>query len=179
MKKTLACFLLLILCCQLLLSSCTALLPLLEDPTTKVEEEEKKEEENEEQEYPDPDTDKDSAKDTEPPADVPERFKTAYTIDRAKLEAAAAAATAKLYTLYEEGGVQSPTTSSTNYQYTYGANNNWTAGMYPGSYLMAYQLTGDQRYADIVNEMIDTFVYRVDNRVGMDDHDVGFAFVPS
>lgn len=179
MKKTLACLLLLILCCQLLLSSCTALLPLLEDPTTKVEEEEKKEEEKEEQEYPDPDTDKDSAKDPEPPADVPERFKTAYTIDRAKLEAAAAAATAKLYTLYEEGGVQSPTTSSTNYQYTYGANNNWTAGMYTGSYLMAYQLTGDQRYADIVNEMIDTFVYRVDNRVGMDDHDVGFAFVPS
>ena len=179
MKKTLACLLLLILCCQLMLSSCTALLPLLEDPTTKVEEEEKKEEEKEEQEYPDPDTDKDSAKDPEPPADVPERFKTAYTIDRAKLEAAATAATEKLLRMYGESEGMFPETHSTNYQYTYGENKNWICGMYTGSYLMAYQLTGDQRYADIVNEMIDTFVYRVDNRVGMDDHDVGFAFVPS
>ena len=51
--------------------------------------------------------------------------------------------------------------------------------MYTGSYLMAYQLTGDEKYAAVVNEMIDTFIYREANRVGMGDHDVGFAFVPS
>ena len=111
--------------------------------------------------------------------DVPERFKSAYTIDRAKLERAAEAATQKLLKLAQEGGINFPKTSSTNYQYDYGANNNWTAGMYTGAYLMAYQLTGDERFANIVNDMIETFIYRVDNRVGMDDHDVGFAFVPS
>ena len=111
--------------------------------------------------------------------DVPERFKTAYTIDREKLEMAASLATEKLYKLWEKGGNSFPATSSTNYQYVFGENNNWTAGMYTGAYLMAYQITGDERFVDIVNEHIDTFVYRVDNRVGMGDHDVGFAFVPS
>ena len=112
-------------------------------------------------------------------ANVPERFKSAYTIDRAKLESAAAAATAKLLERYAEGGSMSPDTCSIDYQYKYGANNNWTAGMYTGAYLMAYQLTGDERFANIVEEHLDTFVYRVENRVGMGDHDVGFAFVPS
>ena len=78
--------------------------------------------------------------------DVPDRFKTAYTIDRAKLEMAAAAATEKLLRMAEEADGAFPGTHSVNYQYVYGANNNWTAGMYTGSYLMAYQLTGDERF---------------------------------
>ena len=162
-RKLIAFTLLLVILCQLLLTSCGLIsTPKDEDVPPEV----KGEAENEPQE-------------PTLTADVPDRFKVAYTIDRTKLEAAARAATAKLYKLYEEGGINFPATCSENYQYTYGANNNWTAGMYTGSYLMAYQLTGDQKFADVVNEMIDTFVYRVDNRVAMDDHDVGFAFVPS
>lgn len=164
MKRILACFILLVLFCQILLTSCTFVMTPEEKTETTKTETEKKEE---------------TPAGPTITANVPDRFKTAYTIDRTKLQAAAQAATAKLYKLYEEGGINFPATSSTNYQYTYGANNNWTAGMYTGSYLMAYQLTNDKKFADVVNEMIDTFVYRVDNRVGMDDHDVGFAFVPS
>ena len=111
--------------------------------------------------------------------DVPDRFKTEYTIDRAKLEEAAKAATDKLLVLASEADGQFPKTSSTDYQYIWGANDNWTAGMYTGSYLMAYQLTGDGRFADIVNGHIESFIYREANRVGMGDHDIGFAFVPS
>lgn len=110
---------------------------------------------------------------------VPDRFKEKYTISRAKLEIAAAAATSKLLMQANEGGMGFPATCSKDHQYTYGENNNWTSGMYTGSYLMAYQLTGDERYKRIVEDMIDTFVYREENRVGMGDHDVGFAFVPS
>ena len=111
--------------------------------------------------------------------DVPDRFKTAYTIDRAKLEMAAAAATEKLLRMAEEADGKFPGTYSIDYQYVYGVNNNWTCGMYTGSYLMAYQLTGDERFKDIVEEHVLSFVEREANRVGMDDHDVGFAFVPS
>ena len=110
---------------------------------------------------------------------VPERFKTEYTIDRAKLEAAAAKATAKLLETAEEADGKFPATHSTDYQYVYGANNNWICGMYTGSYLMAYQLTGDSRFRNIVEEHLETYIYREANRVGMDDHDVGFVFVPS
>ena len=165
MKKTLLCILSLILCLTMLFTSCQWEGSFTPDQTPDSN----------------PDTDKEPTTPDAPvtSADVPERFKVAYTIDRAKLEAAAAAATEKLLALYEQGGNSFPATCSKDYQYTFGANNNWTAGMYTGTYLMAYQLTGDERFADIVNDHIETFVYRVDNRVGMDDHDVGFAFVPS
>ena len=179
MKKTLACLLLVIMCCQFLLTSCTVLLDLLEEP---VEEEKKKEEvkvpESHYEHIPEADPDEGTKNPTQS-SDPLERFKTAYTIDRAKLEAAAAVATDKLLAMYAESEGKFPGTYSVDYQYTYGANNNWICGMYTGSYLMAYQLTGDERFANIVNEHIDSFEYRLENRVGMDDHDVGFAFVPS
>ena len=179
MKKALACFLLLIMCCQFLLTSCTMIMDLLGEGS---EEEPKKEKE----ETPESNYVHTPTEDTEyrpgqayTAESVPDRFKTAYTIDRAKLEAAATAATDKLLAIYAESEGKFPATCSENYQYTYGANNNWICGMYTGSYLMAYQLTGDERFADIVNEQVDSFEYRLENRVGMDDHDVGFAFVPS
>lgn len=116
---------------------------------------------------------------TENSIPVPDRFKTAYTLDREKLEAAADAATEKLLKIAYEANGGFPGTCSTDFQYKYGANNNWTCGMYTGSYLMAYQLTGDERFREIVMQLVDSFIEREENRVGMDDHDVGFVFVPS
>lgn len=171
MKKYVAFLLMLVLICQLCFTSCGIFDRFGNDS---------QDDENDVPKTPDEEKPDEEGKiDDLDNINVPDRFKTEYTIDRAKLERAAEAAVAKLLTLYEEGGVNFPKTSSTDYQYQYGANNNWTAGMYTGSYLMAYQLTGDERFSAIVDEMIDTFIYRVDNRVGMGDHDVGFAFVPS
>ncbi len=110
---------------------------------------------------------------------VPDRFKSAYTIDREKLEGAVAAALEKLLLIAEEADGKFPSTCSTDYQYTYGENNNWTCGMYTGTYLMAYQLTGDKRFSDIVEEHLLSYSNRASGKIGMDDHDVGFVFVPS
>jgi unsaturated chondroitin disaccharide hydrolase len=44
---------------------------------------------------------------------------------------------------------------------------------------MAYQITGDEWFADVVKDHINSYVEREANRVGMDDHDIGFVFVPS
>ena len=148
----------LIMCAMAVLSSC-ALVP----PTTD-----------------DPEGEKNPPGETLEEINVPERFKSAYTIDRAKLEAAAEAATAKLLKFAEDNGIQSfPDTSSKDFNYNMGINNNWTCGMYTGSYLMAYQLTEDVRFKGIVEAHVDSFVNRAENKVGMDDHDVGFAFTPS
>ena len=193
MRKTLACFILLAMLCQLLLTSCTLIPGFTQDSGDNVENggdtnendttgDPNKDTDEDTEKNPDKEPDKDPDDDTKDPVsstNVPERFKKEYTIDRAKLEAAAAAATEKLLEIAEESGGKFPKTCSEDYQYVYGENNNWTSGMYTGSYLMAYQLTGDERFAEIVEQHIDSFVYRVDNRVGMDDHDVGFAFVPS
>ena len=200
MKKTLALILMLVLFCQMCLTSCTLLLHGPGDDVdssdtgnTDTDNDVNKEDTTDKDDTTNKDdtTDKEDATDKDDTNDgndgeitlesinVPDRFKVEYTIDNAKLEAAAAAATEKLYTLYEEAGIQIPKTSSTDYQYVYGANDNWTAGMYMGSYLMAYQITGDKKFADAAEELLDTFIYRANNKIGMGDHDVGFAFVPS
>ena len=51
--------------------------------------------------------------------------------------------------------------------------------MYTGSYLMAYQLTGDTWFGDVVNTHVESYIAREAGKVGMDDHDVGFVFMPS
>ena len=111
--------------------------------------------------------------------DVPARFKKPYTIDRARLENAARAATEKLKAYATENGTGFLTTASTDYKYTSSENNNWVCGMYTGSYLMAYQLTGDTWFSDVVNAHVESYVEREAGKIGMNDHDVGFVFMPS
>ena len=99
MKKTLISIIALILCLNLLFTSCQ-FLPATPDPVE-----------------PDDSVDDLETPPSPIPADVPQRFKTAYTIDRAKLEAAARAAADKLLERYAEGGSSFPSTCSVDYQY--------------------------------------------------------------
>ena len=171
-KKSIAFILVLIMCSQIMLISC-GLIPPNMWPTGSHDDNKN------ESEGPADENQNNESGGAEGSPNVPERFKHEYSIDREKLERAADAAVAKLLLMAQEADGKFPKTTSTNYQYVYGENNNWTAGMYTGSYLMAYQLTGDERFANIVEEHVESFVQREANRVGMDDHDVGFAFMPS
>ena len=108
----------------------------------------------------------------------PERFSKPHIIDRAKLEAAAKAACAKLKARVEKEGTGFPSTCSTDYKYAQGPNNNWVCGMYTGCFWLAYQLTGDEFFKKVALEQLETYKTRWENRVGVDDHDVGFAYMP-
>ena len=187
-KKFFALILVLILACQMLLTSCT-LAEMLDgicgdvttDPDDGINGGKNPDDGKTDDSNKNDDTDKNepTVNDTLDSIDVPDRFKVAYTIDSKKLEDAAEAAMEKLLAIYNESDGGFPKTASTDYQYVYGANNNWTAGMYTGTYLMAYEITKDERFFDIVEEQVLSFIDREEDRVGMDDHDVGFAFVPS
>ena len=82
--------------------------------------------------------------------DRPERFAKPHVIDKAKLEAAAKAACAKLKARVEKEGMGFPATCSKDYKYAQGANNNWECGMYTGCFWLAYQLTGDEFFKNAV-----------------------------
>jgi len=116
---------------------------------------------------------------------APERFSGKHVIPKAKLEAAAKAATDKLkakilaYMQENEIGKDFPGTCSVDYKYVRGENKNWECGMYSGCYWLAYELTGDEFFREIAEAHLPTFKGRIDNRIGMDDHDVGFVFTPS
>ena len=116
----------------------------------------------------------------------PARFAGTHTIAKEKLEAAAKAACDKLRAKALEFknnggeiGLDFPGTCSVEHKYVRGENKNWECGMYSGCYWLAYELTGDEFFREIAEAHLPTFRGRVDNRIGMDDHDVGFVFTPS
>ena len=109
----------------------------------------------------------------------PERFLNPHPIDKNKLENAADMATAKLKNNAKKFGMGFPGTCSVDYKYVLGKNENWECGMYTGCYWLAYEITGDDLFRNIAEEHMGTYKQRIDNRIGMDDHDVGFVFTPS
>lgn len=109
----------------------------------------------------------------------PERFAGTHVIDREKLLRAANAACDKLEANARKNGLGFPGTCSKEYKYVLGENKNWECGMYTGCYWLAYELTGREFFREVAEQHLETFRYRVDNKVGMDDHDVGFTFTPS
>ena len=109
----------------------------------------------------------------------PERFANAHEIPREKLERAAKLATDKLRALAEKNGLGFPGTCSKDYKYIRGENNNWECGMYTGCFWLAYELTGDEFFRRCAESMRASYRKRIDERIGVDDHDVGFVFTPS
>ena len=109
----------------------------------------------------------------------PERFEGAHEIPREKLERAAKLATDKLRELVTKRGFGFPGTCSKNYEYILGENNNWECGMYTGCFWLAYELTGDEFFRQCAESHRPTYRKRIDERIAVDDHDVGFEFTPS
>ena len=110
----------------------------------------------------------------------PERFEAGYEINKSKLESAAAAATEKLKNFAKANAYYVfPGTSSANYKYTMGQNNNWECGMYTGCFWLAYQITGDDFFRDYGMKQLETYIPKYEMKAGMRGHDVGFGFMPS
>ncbi len=108
----------------------------------------------------------------------PERFSKPHAIDKAKLEAAAKAACDKLKAFVQKNGTGFPGTSSKNYKYILDSNNNWECGMYTGCFWLAYQLSGDEFFKNVALEQLETYKERFEKKVELDDHDVGFVYMP-
>ena len=105
-----------------------------------------------------------------------EKFSKQYVIDKAKLEIAAKSACTKLKERVQRDGVGFPGACSKDYKYAQGENNNWECGMYTGCFWLAYQLTGDEFFKNVALEQLKTYHKRWENKVGVDDHDVGFVY---
>lgn len=112
---------------------------------------------------------------------IPERFAEAPSLDRAKLVRAAEKATDKLEVRIKTYGVeQFPYSATKDFKfYNWGENKDWTTGMYTGCFWLAYEITGNKIFRDAAEKQLPTFKRRYENKVNMDDHDVGFEFIPS
>ncbi len=108
----------------------------------------------------------------------PERFAKPHVISKDKLINAVSEAADRLERMGKEHNLDFPGNIA-NFKYEYGPNNNWVHGMYTGCYWRAYELTGNKFFKDMAEKLTATFRQRLDDRVGVDDHDVGFVFLPS
>ena len=110
----------------------------------------------------------------------PERFTTPYTISKSKLEAAATEAFDMLKKLGKANGSNLPF-SSAGFRYTFAEDylKGWTSGMYVGCYWLAYEMTGDKWFRDMAESLTPNFRRRLDQKIDMDNHDVGFVFLPT
>ncbi len=109
----------------------------------------------------------------------PERFAKEHRIPKEKLDKAIAAATAKLEQWIDEHGYEFAGTCSKEFKYPFGANNNWITGMHTGAYWLAYELTGKEKFREAAEAQVKTYRERLDNRVSVDSHDMGFVYSPS
>lgn len=109
----------------------------------------------------------------------PETFAEPHKISREKLICAAARACDKLEENAKKYNAQFPGTCTTDFKYVCSYNRNWEAGMYTGCYWRAWELTGNKFFRDIAEAHLESYERRINEKIGMDDHDVGFVFTPS
>lgn len=57
-----------------------------------------------------------------------------------------------------------------------GSNIGWTTSFWPGMLWLAHLVTGEERYRDAAERFVPTFSRRLDERVDLDTHDLGFLY---
>lgn len=55
-------------------------------------------------------------------------------------------------------------------------NEDWTEGFYTGEIWLAYELTGDEKFKELALKHVDSFLDRIEKRVCVDHHDMGFLY---
>ena len=66
-----------------------------------------------------------------------------------------------------------------DYRYQLSPNDQWTSGMNTGVYWLAYELTGNKKFKEYAEKQLKTYKQRLDDKVGLLCHDVGFVYTPS
>ncbi len=63
--------------------------------------------------------------------------------------------------------------------YPVSENIDWTEGFYTGELWIAYELSGDDKFKDTAMAQLVSYRERLDKRIFIDHHDMGFLFSPS
>jgi unsaturated chondroitin disaccharide hydrolase len=97
----------------------------------------------------------------------------------AEIDAAIAAVLARIDRALPAFETRFPAPSSEHGIYAAIDNVEWTNGFWTGMLWLAWELTGKARYRAAAEEQIAGFATRVDRRINVDHHDLGFLYTPS
>lgn len=58
-------------------------------------------------------------------------------------------------------------------------NDDWTNGFWPGEVWLCYEHTGEAAFRDTALTLVDSFLYRIQHKIAVEHHDMGFLYSPS
>lgn len=110
----------------------------------------------------------------------PERFSGETLMTKEVLDEALQAALKKIDQLYNDMGTDFPSHASTDNVYQPVKNDGgWNTGFWCGILWLAYEVTEDEKYRKMAESLLPSFYKRIDEKLGVETHDLGFVFVPS
>lgn len=81
--------------------------------------------------------------------------------------------------LMEKFSKDFPSASTTKLLYQHKPNKEWTAGFFTGMVWLAYEWTGKEKYKKFAQLHTESFKKRIENKVSIDFHDLGFLYTLS
>lgn len=96
--------------------------------------------------------------------------------DRAKLDAIIAAVLARIDRSLDLFTEAYPKPSSQGGVYAAMDNSEWTNGFWTGMLWLAYEASGEARYKDVAQRQVRDFKKRIDQRINVEHHDLGFLY---
>lgn len=76
----------------------------------------------------------------------------------------------------EKNGLCFPSEVITDNRYLIIENTSWTAGFWPGTLWLCYELSGDDRYRKRAEKLLRSFYTRIEKKLYVDHHDLGFIY---
>ena len=110
----------------------------------------------------------------------PEKYSATDKVTQEFLQTALKDALAKIDKLIADMDGDFPAHNSENNIYPPVKNDaGWNTGFWCGMLWLAYEATGDNKYREEAERILPTFYKRMDEKLGIDTHDLGFIYVPS
>lgn len=101
-------------------------------------------------------------------------------LSREKLENALNVALKKVDGMIISFATKFPSECSINNKYSALDNDNgWGNGFWSGILWHAYELSKDDKYKNVAVKQVSTFYSRIQNKLGVNHHDMGFLYIPS
>jgi unsaturated chondroitin disaccharide hydrolase len=108
-----------------------------------------------------------------------QRFENRPAIDEAFIEKAIQHVLAKIDQNLELFTHKVPRPASINGVYPAIDNVDWTASFWVGMLWLAYEVTGDEKYRKVAEIQLQSFKERLEKRIEVDHHDIGFLYTLS
>lgn len=108
----------------------------------------------------------------------PKRFLNSRLLTKIEVEEAIEKALKQLYINIDYFGEEYPTPATFNNIYKVMDNTEWTNGFWTGCLWLAYEYNQDKKLKNIAHKNVLSFLNRINNRIALDHHDLGFLYTP-